>query len=430
MRSWLTAIPMPYRWKRTLLVVVSLLLGVVACPFGLGLCCNLQYLFMFDRYGTTALLLNLVLLVLLLAGGGTLLWHIRQSLGGRASRPVRLPPMWLLVGIFALLVLISVRLSSSFLFAFFLPVMATLPPLWALSWFMRGQPGGFTWRRGVPAFVGGATLGVFIALILNMLLPLFFIVLIRNLAEPLFTNLGDLLTHLANQQIADALTNPGLVFLLIQVAVVAPLVEEVAKPLATLPLVGRLPRREAFLVGAAAGVGFAAVENILYAASGYGFWRNFWVGVLLLRSIGAVHPLGSGLMALAWRDLFNGEPGARRAWLRRFAVAAGMHALWNGGLTVVTVLAGAEFFGQLPPELDLLGVSMGGVTLALIIVLGLTSLWLGRSIAQQAQQPELRLEAAPDARLILSDRALVVWALLCLVALVPLGITTLQLVLR
>lgn len=432
MEKFLTDIPMPLQLKRALLIIGGGALALIAIPLVLGLCCNAQYLFMdTDKLVVLLVALNLAMVVLLLAGGGATLWHLQGSILGRPSRPVRLPPIWALVGIFALLALVSAGLGSiTILIALFLPVMAALPPIWALSWFSRGEPGSFTWRRALPAFVGGATLGVFVALLLNTLLPLLFMTLVYDLGDPLLSHLEHLLSALADRRVAEAITNPAFVFLLFESAIITPLVEELAKPLATLPLIGRLPRREAFLVGASAGAGFAAVENVLYAGSAYGFWRNAWVGILLLRAVGVVHPLGSGLMGLAWRDLFNGEPGARGAWLRRYAVAAGIHGVWNGGLTLVTALAGAELFGRLPPEVDLLGISMGGTTLALLVALGLATLWLGRSIARQAARPGAQPEAAPDARLVLSDRAMAIWALACLAALAPLGITALQLMLR
>jgi protease prsW family protein len=213
----------------------------------------------------------------------------------------------------------------------------------------------------------------------------------------------------------------------IQVAIIAPVVEELVKPLVTLPLVGRLSRRDAFLMGAMAGAGFAAIENVLYA--GFGFY--FWAGILLVRALGgAIHPLGSGLVALGWRDILRGEPKAWLNGLARFGLAVGMHALWNGGSLLVITLAGAKFFGDLPPEIDVLGVSAAGTTLALLIVLGLIALWLGRSIAQKARLPETLNREPVEPDFILSDRHIAIWALACLVAIVPIGITGLRLLLR
>jgi hypothetical protein len=181
------------------------------------------------------------------------------------------------------------------------------------------------------------------------------------------------------------------------------------------------------LLGAIAGAGFAALENVIYAGFGY----YFWAGILVVRALGgAIHPLGAGLVALGWRDVLRGEPKAWRNWLARFGLAAGMHALWNGGSLLVITLAGARFFGELPPEIDVLGLSAAGTTLALLIILGLVALWTGRSIAQDAQVLALLDNEPVKADFTLSDRNVAIWALTCLVAIVPVGITGLQLLMR
>jgi hypothetical protein len=151
---------------------------------------------------------------------------------------------------------------------------------------------------------------------------------------------------------AGAVTSPGFIYVFIQVAIIAPVAEELAKPLATLAVIDRLSQRDAFLVGAMAGSDFAAVENVLY--TGFGF--HFWAGILVVWTLGgAIHPLSSGLSRLGWRDFLRGKPKVWRNWLARFGVATGMHAFWNGGSLLVITLAGAQFFGELPPEIDVLG---------------------------------------------------------------------------
>jgi hypothetical protein len=232
---------------------------------------------------------------------------------------------------------------------------------------------------------------------------------------------------LAGKDIASAITNPGFVYVFVQIALIAPLAEEFAKPLVALPLLGRLTRRDAFWVGAMAGAGFATLENVLYAGFGY----YFWAGILVVRAAGgAIHPLGAGLVGLSWRDILNGEPNAWRNGLARFGMAVGVHALWNGGSLLVITLAGARFFGQLPAEINVLGLSAAGTTLAFLIVLGLATLWMGRALAQRARLPSLPAAESADLQFTLSDRAVAIWALACLVAIVPAGITGLQLLVR
>lgn len=420
-------------WKRAILIL-GLCLVVPGVPLALSYCLLVG---VGSDYELTEALVVFTGLGLTLGAGGETVVRAREALRGRPSPPLRLPPIWALVGLFGLLVgvgygVTAAQVAPLLFFPMALLLAAALPPLWAVTWFTRGASAALTRRRGWVAFAGGATAGVLLALLLELALPGLLFALVDNLAGPVLAELERLLRALAGRDVARALTGPGFIYAFVQLAVVAPLAEELAKPLITLPLVKRLPQRAAFLVGAMAGAGFAALENVIYATAGY----SLWIGILVVRAVGgAIHPLGAGLMALAWRGLLRREPGAGRAWLQRFGLATGIHALWNGGSLLVLTLAGAQFFGTLPPEIDVLGLSAGGTTLALLIVLGLAALWLGRSLAQ-AERPagwEALLspeEAAPDRRFILSDRAMAIWALACLAALVPLGIAGLKMVLR
>ena len=114
----------------------------------------------------------------------------------------------------------------------------------------------------------------------------------------------------------------------------------------------------------------------------------------------------------------------------RFGLAVGMHALWNGGSLIVVVLGGAQFFGKVPAEVNILGVTAAGTMLALLIVLGLAALWLGRATAQRAQSAIALEPESLEAEFMLTDRAIAIWAFVCLVAIVPVGVTALRLLLR
>jgi hypothetical protein len=106
-----------------------------------------------------------------------------------------------------------------------------------------------------------------------------------------------------------------------------------------------------------------------------------------------------------------------------------MHAVWNGGSLLLITLAGAQVFDKLPPEINVLGLSAAGTTLALLIVLGLAALWLGRAIVERTG-PGLPEAASAGIQFSISDRAVAIWALACLVAIVPAGITGLRLLVR
>jgi hypothetical protein len=155
-----------------------------------------------------------------------------------------------------------------------------------------------------------------------------------------------------------------------------------------------------------------------------------WAGILAVRALGgALHPLGSGLVAQAWRDVMLREKDAGKNWWKRFGIATAVHAAWNGGSLLVITLGSARFFGDLPPEIDILGLSAAGTVLALLIILGLATLWIGRAYGHD--RPWLLAESQEaDATPVLSERAIALWAVVCLLAIVPLGIAGLKLWLR
>jgi RsiW-degrading membrane proteinase PrsW (M82 family) len=411
--------------------------GLLVALMGLGLspiyfCATVFLAAEGDADGIGAGIAALVPLVLTVGAGGAAFWHSSRALRGKPSSPMKHLPIWALVGIFGLAMAIGlgVRQDVATAALFFPPtllVAAALPPLWAVSWFTRRQAKGLTWRRGLVALAGGATVSVFLALILEILFPAIVLVLVLDLAGTALSSVEAALSSLTGQDIAAAITSPGFIYLLVQIAVVAPLAEELAKPLVTLPLVRRLPRHEAFWVGAMAGAGFAALENVIYASLGL----RFWAGILAVRALGgAIHPLGAGLMALSWRDILRGENGAWRNGVVRSAIAVGTHALWNGGSLLVITLAGAQFFGRLPEEIDLLGLSAAGTTLAVLVILGLAALWVGRATGDRLQSTAEQGETPAGASFTLSDRSMAIWALACLAAIVPVGITGLKLLLR
>jgi RsiW-degrading membrane proteinase PrsW (M82 family) len=407
-------------WKQAI-STVGLLMALMGLPLIPGYLCATLYLAVdADADAVGFGIAALVALVLTAGAGGAAFWHGSRALREKPSNPMRHPPIWALVGLFGLMVAIGLGVYQS-------AVTAALPPLWAVSWFTHRRAEGLTWRRGLVALAGGATIGFLLALILEVLFPAIVLVLVLDLAGTALDSSEAVLSSLAGQNIASAITSPGFIYLLVQVAAIAPLAEELAKPLVTLPLVRRLPRHEAFWVGAMAGAGFAALENAIYAALGL----RFWAGILVVRALGgAIHPLGTGLTALSWRDILSGETNAWRQGVVRSAIAAGMHALWNGGSLLVITLAGAQFFGHLPEEIDVLGLSAAGTTLAVLVILGLAALWVGRAIGDRLQSTAEQEGKPMEVSFTLSDRTMAIWALACLAAIVPVGITGLRLLLR
>ena len=212
--------------------------------------------------------------------------------------------------------------------------------------------------------------------------------------------LRDLVAHaIASESLEEFFYSPALVFMMVEVALVVPVVEETAKPLGAFLLAKRLRGpAEAFLVGMAGGVGFAILENMLYEAAG----GRLWAHVSFLRGIGgALHPLTAGLVSVGWYGVRNSLPGAWPRLMGLYGLAVGLHALWNGGQVLLFSSMGAYFFGTDTWQLNIYGVGQPGAVI-LIIVLEAILLWrlllVVTSRLRDSAQPEtehllgLRLE--------------------------------------
>lgn len=426
---------------------IGLLLVIAGFPFAINLFCIVPFVLLSGSDSDIVIyaVVSLTVALLTLGVGGAAFLHANRSLQNKPSRVLHFLPSILMVGLFIFLIGLGLAISIDRQSGLFLPpillVCAILPPLWAVAWMIpragelpdaenvqgnMPQP-ILSWRRGLLSFAGGATVSVFIAIVLEILLPVIILSLVFNLADTVSSTMRELLRALSSVEIADALTNRGFIFIFVQIAIIAPLAEEIAKPLVTLPLLRHLNKQEAFWVGAMAGAGFAALENVIYTTSGL----TIWAGILIVRALGsALHPLGSGLMAQGWQDVLRGEKNSGKNWLRRFGIAVAVHAAWNGGSLLVITLGGARLFGNLPPEIDVLGLSAAGTTLAFLIILGISALWIGRAYGHNRPILSTEDSALSDARSMLSDRAIAIWALACLVAIVPAGIAGLKLWLR
>ena len=366
---------------------------------------------------------SLILVACLFAGlvcGGLLAITALLSWTRAVPRPFRLPPAWALGGGLVLALAVGLglwqgRFSLTFLVPICVALTAMLAPLAVVAWIMEGRPGSVTARRGWAAYGLGGTASTSLALVLNLLLPAGALFLVYGLADTVLPLAEELLDALAFGPLSKDLLSPGFLVVLVQAAVIAPLVEELVKPLPLLPLLKRLASpRDALLVGMLAGAGFAAVENILYAA----LFGSGFLGVLAVRTLGtALHPFGAGMMAVAWRAVLRREPDASRQWARNYGLAAGVHAMWNGTCVVAATVASAWFQGW---EIDLLGVTDAVVLLALLAVEGAGLLVALRALARRLEARETGSE------IVLSERAVAVWGLICLVVLVPVGLGVLQ----
>ncbi|HSR30584.1 MAG TPA: PrsW family glutamic-type intramembrane protease [Anaerolineae bacterium] len=355
-------------------------------------------------------------------GGGVVAFSALRALGKARAWAFRLPPAWALAGGFVMALAVGLGLwhadvSKAFLGPIFVALAAALAPLAVVSWIVGQQSGAVNARRGWTSFGLGATAAASAAYLLNTLLSAAVLFLIFGLVETLQPLAEELLTALEFGTLTGELLSPWFLVTLVEIAVIAPLVEELIKPLPLLPLLKRITsQRDALLLGVLAGAGFAAVENLLYTA----LVGPAWGGVLAMRVMGsALHSFGTGLMAVAWWRLLRREPGAAKMWARNYGLAVGAHALWNGTCVVAATVANAWFRGW---EVELLGVTDAVLLVSLLAAEGIGLLVALRALTR-------RLEPADEKALPLigsTERLIAIWGLVCLIVLLPVGLGVLR----
>ncbi len=232
----------------------------------------------------------------------------------------------------------------------------------------------------VAAFFGGVLVGPLVSLVGAAAVGAFAYAFVLGFADA-----GRRLLEIlrADPRLVDVVSSPWTMLLLIELAAVAPLTEEVGKALGA-RLEGFAGRRDAFLAGVAAGTGFAIVENLFYAGSAAVFGGP-WEAIAVGRLLGvAVHPLASGLVVVGWWEWREHRHPVRLA--RGFLAGAGVHALWNGSLVGLGIVELAGSFGEITRGL-------GAVGLGYMAALGAVLAWaLWRLAAAVAEDRVPRFE--------------------------------------
>lgn len=374
--------------------------------------------------------------------GLILVTQANSSLLHRQSKPVRFPSLWILTWDLILLVAFGWMLVDKPVGGLLFPpvffLAGSLPPIAVLTW---GQPQGqqLTKRRFLLAFAIGSSLAVLLAILLEVLLPFFILAIAQGLYEQIQATVRTVLGALSGQTVSNVISSPFFIMALVELGVIAPLVEEFVKPLVVLPMIHNADgRKQAFWVGASAGAGFAILENLLYT----GFGLGIWPGILAMRVLSAaVHPLGAGLVALGWYEVFHPDENTSITrhsrlvnWLRGYAPAVGIHALWNGGSLVIFTLATTEFFGKTSAEVDIFGLTLAGISLAFLIVVGVGALAAFRFVARRSEEdqsiktlnPAGWIEQGAEMAGQPGQKSLVLWAIACLLMALPLVISALQ----
>jgi len=111
-----------------------------------------------------------------------------------------------------------------------------------------------------------------------------------------------------------------------------------------------------------------------------------------VRAIGSVlHPLTAGMLAVAWYDVIHRRPGSGTRLVAVFALAATLHALWNGGIALLMSDFGAYYFHTRTWEVTVFDVGLPGALLVLLVLLSLLMwrmLWLVTGLLR-GRQPGL-----------------------------------------
>jgi hypothetical protein len=402
---------------RWVIAVVSLLLALPGLPIGLGSLC-FTLLLILDNEAEAILvgITGLTLMAVITGTGGAIFWHSFASIKEKIPGQLNLPSAKKLFVIFWLyivlgLIIFQSRILAGLLFPPTILVAAALPPLFAVAWFGKGYFDRLSHRQSLVVFSGAAMGGLFLGGILWVLLAIMTSILFSGVT---FDERITALMGIVNE---TWLNPPWRIYLLIQITLIYPVVVEFVKPLIALPLLSHRSRRETFLLGAIAGAGFATLETVILTGIGFQIWALLLIWQFLSC---AIHPLGAGLTALGWRDFLRRRGGVEINLVAGFGAAVAMQALRNLGFLALVSLARDGLFAGIALWLGLINLILGAG-------LGLAALWVGRSIAAQHLELADRLDSMPkEATSKRSNQAVAIWAVVCLAAILPVGVVGVQ----
>jgi len=273
-----------------------------------------------------------------LFGGGFSTYHSIRALLRKPSANFALPWFWVFLVLYLLVIGAGYALYAgrqevaSPLLTISLIILAAIFPAFALLALgvrrLRFPEWPTSWRRFTLALTSGATLGIALATILELG---FLFLLVRG---PAAANFQRCINN-PDQPGCGSFTTFNLIFLI--VAVVGPIVEETVKPLAVAFYIGRVrSASEAFVLGMAAGIGFAMVETVGYIGAGY----HDWLTVALERTgAGLLHGFGAAMVALGWYYLVHAKEQRLLKAFGCWAYAVFQHFVWNA-TAVLSLLPG------------------------------------------------------------------------------------------
>jgi len=302
--------------------------------------------------GTTSIALGIAAIGM--GMGLALIWAGWRALHLAEARPFRLGRWWVWLVTLGAVLLVGQGLMLAGLdvaLPLFQVAAAALPPFLFLSMALDAAGGtlaDLTQGRALGSLAWGGLVGAGLSLLLELGLvaaglavmaagirlfdPARAIALWRGLQDAALAGV----TPDARQLIGVVpwpLLTVGVLGLL---GMAGPLVEELLKA-GAVPVVvaagGRPGRLSGFLLGAAAGAGFAIVEGVLNGAPALGLGA-LWAGLMIFRgAAAAMHCLASGLMGLGWQ-MFLVER-RRLAGIGLGLLAFGLHSAWNTSVGII-----------------------------------------------------------------------------------------------
>jgi hypothetical protein len=254
--------------------------------------------------------------------------------------------------------------------------------LFSLAALAAGSDAAMTLRQWIMGLTGGVSAIVvalpveFLGLIASATVGVLFTLLLPGGAGEV-ERLSALLQQWSVQPPTDqadvvaVLTSPTvLVTLVLTLAVITPVIEELGKTL-LLGVAGiwfRPSGPTAFLWGAACGLGFAWLEGISNGAIGLG-GPAVWLGGVGLRVFAtAMHATTSGLVGLGWGAFWQGR---KVALPLAYMAAISFHGLWN--LAVILALSGVALTSSVP-GLGVLVLGAGAILEAALALMALVAL--------------------------------------------------------
>jgi len=368
-------------------------------------------------------LFGLAIILLTLGAGGAIFWQSLASLQNRPTTLFRLPSVGKLVG--ALMIYLisgNIIFQSDALAQLFLPPTLLLglivAPLVGVAWFTGNHAISVTRRQVIVTLAASAIASTILLTVLASFLTIAGATLSARPVEAMFNSLswwGNLLDP--DRAALVIRQNSWDIFLYLVIAL--PLFSLPVKLIITIPIFDLRSQRNIFVVGAVAGAAFAAVESTMFG----GLISNLWGWLLVLQVIGgAIHPLSSGLFALAWYRFAKLKYNEWTLWLAVFGTSLVLHGFWNLGLLSLLVVQNESSHPVFPDSIFILFLSL--VIICICSISGIGVFWVGQSIIRQLDV--LGTGQVRPIHALKTEAAVAVWAFTSLLFILPVGIIGLR----